>query len=182
MKKLFLTLFTIGILTSCSTVSVVADYDTKSKFDGYKTYAFYKPGIDQAKISDLDKKRILRAIDFELSSKGLSKSENPDLLVSIMTDSKERVDIYQNNFGWGWGWGWGWGGYAGTTSTTTIEGQLFIDLIDNDRKELVWQGLGTSSLPDRIDKKEAKIKLIVNEILQEYPPVPEEEKKKKKKK
>lgn len=183
MKRLLLTLISVVMLSSCSSVDVVTDYDVKNDFDQYKTYAFYKPGIDQAKISDLDKKRILRAIDFELSTKGLTKSENPDLLISIMTDSQERVNIYQNNFGWGWGWGWGWGGaYGGTTTSTTIEGQLFIDLIDNSRKELVWQGLGEASLPERIDKKEEKIKLIVNEILQEYPPQPEEEKKKKKKK
>ena len=179
MKRLFSILIAAVLLASCNTVDVVTDYDVKNEFDQYKTYAFYKPGIDQAKISDLDKKRILRAIDFELSSKGLTKSEDPDLLVSIMTDSKERINIYQNNFGWGWGWGWGWGGaYNTTTTSTTIEGQLFIDIIDNSRKELVWQGLGTASLPERIDKKDEKIKLIVNEILQEYPPQADEKKKK----
>ena len=178
MKKILLGLIATVFILSCTTVDVITDYDTKNPFDQYKTYAFYKPGIDQAKVSDLDKRRILRAIDFELSSKGLVKSDNPDLLVSIMTDSKERINIYQNNFGWGWGWGWGWGGaYNSTTTSTTIEGQLFIDLIDNTKKELVWQGLGTSSLPEQIDKKDEKIKIIVNEILQQYPPDPNSKKK-----
>jgi hypothetical protein len=171
MKKLFLLLVIASVFVSCSTVDVATDYDQNVNFNQFKTYAFYKPGIDQAEISDLDKKRILRAIDFELSNKGLVKSENPDLLISIMTDAQERVNIYQNNFGWGWGgpfWGGGFGG--GVTSSTTIEGKLFIDVIDNTKKELIWQGIGTSSLPEKMEKKDEKIKMIVNEILLEYPP------------
>ena len=81
-----LLILAIGIFTtSCSTVRVAADYDTTTSFDHYKTFAFYKPGVDQAKISDLDKRRILHAIDQGLQEKGLSKLKNPDLLVSIFT-------------------------------------------------------------------------------------------------
>ena len=113
MKKVKLLAFPILALllfASCSTVRVVADYDREADFNTYRSYAFYKTGIDKAQISDLDKKRILRAIDSELSSRGYIKSKDPDLLVSIFTKESERVDVY-NNLGWGWGWGWGpgWG-------------------------------------------------------------------------
>jgi len=175
MKKLLSILFLASILTSCSSIDVAVDYDTQANFDNYNTYAFFKPGIDQAEISDLDKKRILRAIDNELSNKGMVKSENPDVLISIMTETKERVNIYQNNFGWGFGWGWGWGG-QGLTSSTTIEGTLFVDIIDAKKKELVWQGLGTGVLTQRMQKKQEKINEIVAEILSKYPPVEEDEK------
>ena len=77
--KLFI-LLCIGILTSCSSVKVVSDYDTKVDFSTYKTFAFYKKGIDKASVSDLDKKRIMRAIENELNKKGLVKSTNPDHL------------------------------------------------------------------------------------------------------
>ncbi len=162
------------LMTSCASVDVAVDYDTRVNFDNYKTYAFFKPGIDQAKISDLDKKRILRAIDEELSRKGMVKSDDPDVLISIMTETKERVNIYQNNFGFAWGWGWGWGGPGlGVTSSTTVEGTLFIDIIDANKKELVWQGLGTDALTQRMDKKDEKINEIVAEILAKYPPMDE---------
>jgi hypothetical protein len=91
---------------------VNADYDKKVSFANYKSYAYLKSGIDKAEISDLDKKRILNSIDEVMQSKGFSKSENPDVLISIFTKERERVDVYQNyGFGWGagWGWGWGWG-------------------------------------------------------------------------
>jgi len=65
MFKLFV-LLCIGILTSCSSVKVISDYDTKVDFSSCKTFAFYKKGIDKASVSDLDKKRIMRAIEKEL--------------------------------------------------------------------------------------------------------------------
>ena len=80
-------------------------YDKKANFTDYKTFAFYKPGIDRADISDLDKKRILRAIEADMQAKGFVKSENPDMLVSIFTKTQENVNVYNNNFGWGWGYG-----------------------------------------------------------------------------
>ena len=56
MKKSIFLLLSVFILSSCNTVRVVTDYDSKVDFKAYKTFAFYKPEIDKAKISDLDKK------------------------------------------------------------------------------------------------------------------------------
>ena len=98
--KLLSILF-ILTLASCSTVRVNADYDKKATFTNYKTYAYLKSGIDKAEISDLDKKRILYSIDEVMATKGFTKSENPDVLISIFTKERDRVDVYQN-YGFGW--------------------------------------------------------------------------------
>lgn len=186
MKKnilLFLPLAALFVLSSCISVRVVTDYDRNADFNSYNSYAFYKTGIDQAQISDLDKKRILRAIETEMGNRGFVKSEKPDLLVSIFTKERERVDIY-NNVGWGWGWGWGpgwgywnpwmWGGagWGGPNVSTRTVGSLYIDLIDAKSKELVWQGKGDGTLHtgNNIDKKEARIREFVSQILEKYPP------------
>ena len=167
------------LLTSCSSVRVASDYDRAADFNSYKTFAFFKTGIDKAEISDLDKRRILRAIEAEMMAKGFTKSENPDLLVSIFTKSQERVNVYNNTWGlggWGWGgfgpgWGWGWNQPMVSTST---QGTLFIDLIDANKKELVWQGRGVGTLNNtkNIEKKEERIREFVSHILKEYPPTP----------
>ena len=154
-------------LTSCSSVSVAVDYDREVNFDNYKTYAFYKAGIDEVEISDLDKRRILRAIDRELAAKGIVKSNNPDLLVNIFTEAEENINIYQNNFGWGWGWGWG---MPMTNVSRNVEGSLFIDLIDKNKNQLVWQGLGKGILSIDMDEKEERINEIVMKIMAKYPP------------
>ncbi|MDA0177312.1 MULTISPECIES: DUF4136 domain-containing protein [Mesoflavibacter] len=162
------------VITSCSSVRVAADYDRDVDFNQYKTFAFFKSGIDKAEISDLDKKRILRAIEAELLAKGYTKSENPDMLISIFTKSTQRVDVYNNSWGFGaWGWGrpgWGWGWNMQPNVSTRTQGVLFVDLIDAKKKELVWQGQGTGYLSSNVNKKEERIKEFVAKIMEKYPP------------
>ncbi len=97
-KLLFLPIIAL-IITSCSSVRVTTDYDTKVDFNQYKTFAFYKKGIDKASISDLDKKRIMRAVESELIAKGMTKSSTPDVLVSLFTKSRERINVNDNMYG-----------------------------------------------------------------------------------
>lgn len=183
MKNIYFlaSLILILIISSCTSVNVYSDYDKETDFTEYKTYAFYKKGIDKVEISDLDKKRILRAIEKELKLKGLVPSENPDLLVNIFTKSREKIDIYNNNYygwyPWYYGYGYGFGGpgygFGYTNVTSSTEGTLFIDLIDARKKELSWQGIGVGLLSyhKNIDKKEARINEFVNHIMTQYPPV-----------
>ncbi|MEL4306551.1 DUF4136 domain-containing protein [Joostella sp. CR20] len=172
--KLFAGILLLTLLMSaCASINVSSDYDRQVDFSQYKTFAFYKPGIDKAGISDLDKKRILKAIQYELQNRGYRLSENPDVLVSIFTKEVDRVNVY-NNVGWGWGWYgnpyWG-GGYNSVTTET--EGSLYIDLIDAGKKELVWQGKGTGNLVTNgnLAKKEERISEFVKEILAQFPPM-----------
>jgi hypothetical protein len=192
MKRILKTitlLLILVVVSSCSSVRVAADYDKNASFEEYKTFAFFKTGIDKAEINDIDKRRILRAIETELLAKGFTKSENPDILVSLFTKSQQRVDVFNNAWGmgaWGWGgWGWGgfgpgwgWGGFGPgwgwgwnqPNVSTSIQGHLYIDLIDANKKELVWQGTGTGYLTRNPEKKEERIKKFVTEIMTKYPP------------
>lgn len=162
----------VVIASSCSSVRVASDYDRNVDFNNYKTFAFYKPGIDKAEISDLDKRRILRAIESELLAKGFTKTEKPDLLVSIFTKSREKINVYNNGwgpYGYGWGWSpWYWGGYNSVSTST--EGTLYIDLIDANKKELIWQGQGIGYLTQNVERKEERIREFVKKIMEKYPP------------
>jgi len=171
LKLLFL--LCLVMLTSCSSVRVVTDYDTKVDFTSYKTFAFYKKGIDKASVSDLDKKRIMRAVEAELLAKGFSKSANPDILVSIFTKSREQVNVSDNNVGIGWGWGYNPWFYGRTNININqyTEGTLFIDFIDKNTNELIWQGIGSGAMKmSNIEKKEERINEFVYEIISTYPP------------
>lgn len=172
--------FILMFLLSCSSINVYSDYDKNTDFSNFKTYAFYKKGIDRVEISDLDKRRILRAIERELTAKGMVASEDPDVLVNIFTKSREKIDIYTNNyFGWyPWYYGYGYGfygpgyGFGYTNVSSSTEGTLFIDLIDARKKELAWQGIGTGilSYSKSVEKKEAMINDFVAKIMTAYPP------------
>lgn len=174
MKALkFFVLFAMIVFMSCSSLKVTSDYNTQADFSKYKTYAFFKKGIDDADVSDLDKRRILKAIESELSAKGFVKSDNPDFLVNIFTKSRQKVNVTDSwNFGWGWGWNpWMWGGMNRVNVNQYTEGTLFIDFIDRKSKELFWQGIGSGALRMKTpEKKEKRIKEFVKKILERYPP------------
>jgi hypothetical protein len=161
------------VMASCSSIRVAADYDTTANFTQYKTYAFYKRGIDKVDISDIDKRRILRALEAEFTAKGMVKSENPDLIVSIFAKSTKKVDVYSgyNNFYQGYWSPWYYGPNYGSQVSVYQEGTLFVDFVDNEKKELVWQGIGKGALVmDNAEKKEARIKEFIAKILEKYPP------------
>ena len=176
-KKIVPFVIALLFLTSCQSVRVVTDYDKAAPFNSYKTFGFHKEGVDRAEISDLDKRRILKAIEAELLEKGFTKSDTPDLLVNFFTKEKQQVNIYNTNFNWfgyGWGWGWGWGGgpYFGAqyNVSNSTEGTLYIDLIDTKRKELIWQGIGRGNLTTSVKYKDERINAFVASILEGYPP------------
>ena len=73
MKKIALLLLVVTAMIGCQTGRVNQDYAIGTDFNQYKTYAYFKKGVDEAKISELDKKRILRAIDNEMAAKGFVK-------------------------------------------------------------------------------------------------------------
>jgi len=167
---IFSSLSIVFLLVSCATVNVKSDYDTKAIFSEYKSYGFYKTGVDKVEINDLDKKRILRAIDANLSSKGLAKSNTPDLLINFTTKVEKSVQVNQNyGFGWGW-WNPFWYGNNFVNTYETIEGILVIDLIDAKKNELVWQGIGKAPLVDGPQAKTERINEIVTAIVAKYPP------------
>ncbi|MDP5076637.1 MAG: DUF4136 domain-containing protein [Nonlabens sp.] len=175
MKKLLLLFMAAATLVGCQAVRVSQDYAPETNFTQYKTFAYFKQGVDEADISELDKKRILRALDTEMAAKGFQKSATPDVIVNFFTDSKERVDVYNNLGwgGWGWGgWGWGWGGGFGNNVNRVTEGVLYIDFIDAKSKELIWQGIGTAALKSTPEKKIERTNEMVKEILMQFPPMP----------
>lgn len=135
----------ILLLSSCNAIRVSSDFNDKINFNDYKTYAFSKKGVDEVEINDIDKKRILNAIDVELSSKGLRKSSiEPDLMVNFFTKTNKKINYYPNYDYYGYGssilpW------YNTYYYHNYSEGVLFIDLIDYKKNELIWQGVGKES-------------------------------------
>lgn len=176
--KRFLLFTTALLLTSCATIRVSSDYDTGVNFNSYATYAFFKPAIDKVEISDLDKRRVLRALESSLASKGFSASETPDVLISFHTKAEKNVRVSESFIGWGspfygpfGGWGWGWGFNRPYNINTSTTGVLYIDIIDATTKKLVWQGKGTGSLgKGSPQEREERIREFVAEILTAYPP------------
>jgi|TARA_B000000460_G_scaffold88956_1_gene62038 hypothetical protein len=172
LKKLKIFFFTIFLLLQSCGIYVQTDYDRDVDFSEYNTFAFYKPDIDKVKISDLDKKRMLKYIDLSLKEKGLTRSDNPDIIVTIETLSRERVYL-RNNLAYGYYPQVLWGYYNHPSSslvTSNTQGTLFINIIDTKNNQLVWQGRGVGIINEFREDRDEMISNFVNKIFEEYPP------------
>jgi hypothetical protein len=159
-----------------------ADYDKNTDFSKYKTYSFagWQNGSD-AILNDFDKKRIHEAFGNEFAARGMKYVESGgDAMVTlfIMTQDKTNTTAYTNYTG---GMGYrGRYGYAGGfgTSTTTIseseytEGTLIVDMYDEGTKDLVWQGILSSTVKENPQKREKSIPKNVNKLMKKFPVKP----------
>lgn len=148
MKKL--ALFSILlIVAACSSVKTSYDYDKKIDFTKYKSYAFSEEA-QNLNIDDINRKRILTAIESQLTTKGISKSANPDIIVDIQIKGQQYQTATATSSGIAYGGYYGYRGYrygSGFTNTQVtydnyIEGTLTIAFIDKKLNQIVWQGTG----------------------------------------
>jgi hypothetical protein len=156
------------------------NFDKDAEFSKYKTYKWVSiKGSD--KLNDLAEKQITAALDAELATKGLTKTdaESADLYIGYQTaiGSEKQFSSYTSGWGSGPGWGGGWYGGTGSTttsgSTTTIYvGQLDLDMYDSGKKELVWRGTVSKTIDPKAkpDKQQKNITKSVQKLLKNYPP------------
>ena len=157
-------------VTSCGTVQVSTDYDRSANFATYKTYSYHQKGLDKLKVNDLDKKRLLTSIDAQMAAKGFTKvNSDADLVVNLLTSTKEQVSVNNNNWGYGpYGY---YGGYYGGNSISSYQaGTIVIDIIDDKKNVLVWQGVGSDLNLSNISAKAERIPKAIEEILTKFPP------------
>jgi hypothetical protein len=171
--KILLKAFIFAILTSCATTprSVVIDYDQDARFSDYLTY-YWSDEILSESVSQplfynsLIKKRIKSAIQQEMDGRGYVLEEyNPDLFINAHMIVEEKTEMqnysvspyrfyYPDNI----------------RTINYKEGTLVIDLIDRDRRQLVWQGYYKGSFVDAKtpEDRSRAIRDAVSLIFQKY--------------
>jgi hypothetical protein len=184
MKKIsFLTIALLFVgISSAMGQDVRYDFDKDKDFSKYKTYKWV--AIKGAEMpDDLTQKTITSAIDAQLATKGLTKTDSDpaDLYVGYQTALGQEKEFTSYNTGWGYGpgWGGGWYGYGGMASTTTYGststvyvGQLDLSMYDPAAKQLVWRGTASKTLDPKAkpEKKQKNINKAVAKLLKKYPP------------
>ena len=171
MKKELILIFFIVLLYSCSSVRVIYDFDSTINFSNYSSFAFSKQEVEKLDISDIDKKRIMSSIEESLVSKGYNFSSSPDLIVNISTKSREDIYINQSYDRFGFGW-YGWYGYPYDQTyrpSSRIIGLLYIDIIDANTGDLIWQGNGSGSLYSNKYSRDQLVSNFVIKVLESFP-------------
>lgn len=159
-------------VASCAPFRVNYDFEKTTNFSQYKTYGYYADM--NTGLSPLDTKRLLEALDVHMKTKGLLFSETPDFFIDIK--SSEFQNVQRNNLGVGLGGG---GGNMGggisiglPIGQATINRQITIDFVDENKKQLFWQAVTESGFNPNAtpEKREHLFKALVEKVLTNYPP------------
>jgi len=165
------------------------NFDKSADFSKFKTYKWVDAVKGSDQVNDITDKQLKAALDAELATKGLSKtdSDDADLYIGYQTaiGTEKQFNSYSTGWGTGPGWGGGWygrGGYYGgggmgssttTGQTSTIYvGQLGVDMYETAKKDLVWRGVASKTIDPKAkpDKQDKNIKKAVAKLLKNYPP------------
>ena len=149
MKKILILLLSLATF-SCATVKVSYDYDRQAELTNYKTYKLSDGTLNMG-VQQLNRDRIIKAVENEMASKGFSKSENPDLLVDVTVAGVEKQTATATTTATGaYGYrGWRYGGGFATTQVNYdnyVEGTMVITFVDASEEKIVWQGRRTKTL------------------------------------
>ena len=151
--------------------TVTHDFDRAANFSSYRSYAWVRgTNLDDP----LNHNRIVRAVDSQMASKGLSfvdASANPDLLVAYHARFDQSLEI--NGFSSGWG-GYRFGATrSGSARADQITvGTLVIDLVDAKTKTIVWRGMASKDLDPNAkpEKRDKNINQAAAKLFKHYPP------------
>jgi len=169
MKAKLVALFLMAAFVSCaSSVTTSVDYDRSIDFSRYRTYGWLRSRIG----NDILERRLTAAIDRGLAARGLTRSDTPDLYVSMHGRLSKEVRYTAYDTAWGYGWRrWG----VGQTRVRRQEvpvGTLVVDLVDAGDKELVWRGTATTPIDKTAsaEKREAAVQEAVEKLFAAFPP------------
>lgn len=157
MTKILLPIFVALslLLGACASgPTIVSNTNPGTDFRSFQTYNFYQPlGTDRSGgVRTPLSSRLIASMDREMSLRGLTRSDSPDLLVDFSVSATDRIDVRSTpnhtvrRSHWHHGFST-WPTYS-TTVRQYTEGALVIDLIDPKLNRLVAEGGATNRIND----------------------------------
>lgn len=175
-------LFAAGCATTSGPKTRI-DYDKSADFSVYRTYGFPKEtGTDRGGYSTLVTSYLKSAMSAQMEARGYKYSEErPDLLVNFYMNTRERTEIRPSpsaSLGYGYyGYRYGlynaWPLYDDDRTVTYKVGTLNIDIVDAEKKQLVWEGVAEGRVSEEeLQNPKVAINAVVTELMRQYPGKP----------
>jgi hypothetical protein len=163
MKKLIWMAALLILLAACASgPSFVSNTSDGADFRAFKTYNFFPQlGTDRDNgVRTPISSRLMAAMEREMESRGLSRSDSPDLLIDFNVWAEDRVDIRSTPTHTVHRSHWNRGFSTWPTYNTTVrqytEGSLLIDLIDPRSGTLVAEAAASQRISDNsLDQAQA---------------------------
>ncbi len=158
---------------------VRVDSDPSANLTSYKTFAFFEElATDKSSYSTMITSRLKDATRRELERRGYEEvTQNPDLRVNFNTNVENRTDVQSSPsasagfYGYRAGMYGAWGGYPIDIHTTHYQqGTLVIDLVDAQKRQLVWQAIAQGRLSKKaLENPAESIDALIAEMFEKYP-------------
>lgn len=150
----------------------MTDYDNAINFSDFKTYSFYEDV--GGGLNELDVKRVIFAINFELKQRGFQETENPDFYINVTSKTSESSN--NNSIGIGVGGGGrnsGFGISGGIPiGAKKLNEELVIEFVNAKTNQIIWEGALNSKIKENRNPEEKELQYteVVKKILNYYPP------------
>lgn len=172
-------LLAAGCATTGNAPKTRIDYDKSADFSVYRTYGFPKEtGTDRGGYSTLVTSYLKSSVGTAMEARGYKYSEDhPDLLVNFFSNTRERTETRPGGGSLGYGYyGYrrglynAWPMYDDDRTVTYKVGTLNIDIVDAEKKQLVWEGVAEGRVSDEeMENPKVTINAVVTELMRQYP-------------
>jgi hypothetical protein len=172
-----------AVVAGCATTSPSTariDYDKKADFSVYRTFGFPKEtGTDRGGYSTLLTSYFKSSVTTAMEARGYKYTEDhPDLLVNFYTNTRERTETRSSPhaaLGYGYyGYRYGlynaWPMYDDDRTVTYKVGTINLDIVDAEKKQLVWEGVKEGRITDEaMENPKVTVNAVVTELMSQYP-------------
>ena len=182
LKTLSIFAFVLALTSCVSTLSIDADYDKATDFSVFKTFSILDLNSNTTQhLLPSVKSTLYDAVQKELENRGyVYQKTGGQLSVGLSILIEDKIEYRTDgavNYGVGYGgYGYGYGyygyGYSAPQVITPVEyrdGTLIIDIFDEAKKNLIWQGQANDRLSDSKSQNKNKIPAYVRYIFAKYP-------------
>ena len=180
---LVLALVSVLLFSACSpSVKVRSDSDPGVNMSQYRTYNFFSQmGVEGENYSSLLGQHFRDAINDQMTVRGFTLSDTPELQINVSIGAQDKVKVntyndpylyggYYGHRGYGY-YGSPW--YGGGTRTTVhqyTEANVYIDMVDAQEHKLVWQGVATFTVTDKMQQQVRETVLsTVDSVFTQFP-------------
>lgn len=156
------------------------DYDRKADFSVYRTFGFPKEtGTDRGGYSTLVTSYFKSSVTTMMEARGYKYTQDhPDLLVNFFMNTRDRTEVRSQpnaSLGYGYyGYRYGlynaWPMYDEDRTVTYRVGTINIDIVDAEKKQLVWEGVSEGRVSDEaMANPKVTVNAVVTELMRQYP-------------
>jgi len=171
-------------LAACApSVKVRSDSDPGVNMAQYQTFDFFSQmGVEGENYSNLLGQHFRDAISRQMEARGYTRSSSPQLQINVSTGAEEkiRVNTYQDPYLYGGYYGrvgygymgspWGYPAATHTTVSQYTEANVYIDMVDASEHKLVWQGVATFTLTNKMQEQMRQtVYDTVEKVFAKYP-------------